>query len=323
MELDSNTASALLWALGLAREHGGAAAALAAAGIDIPETERFEGACGDFEDLLGRPASDTSVREALALGMLTGRVAHHPLRPRRLQDPTSFVIDQEMVVQAAEGQSIMRLPWMHEGLFVGRQVPDIREIPNSVRRLSIEHYSVALAGERCRFAFTSYGHAYSVDAVPVHDDEGRTEGVLAIATPTRSFASAAAAYERTAERLDRSATLAEQRAEQHRLASRPDAEIAERHRAQKARQAAERTSANARRLRSPDTAAPADPPSVTPREAEILSLASHGLTAAEIADQLVVSVTTVKTHFENIYPKLGVSDKAAAVATALRHGLIE
>jgi DNA-binding NarL/FixJ family response regulator len=36
-----------------------------------------------------------------------------------------------------------------------------------------------------------------------------------------------------------------------------------------------------------------------------------------------VSVTTVKTHFDNIYMRLGVSDKAAAVAAALRHGLID
>jgi len=34
-------------------------------------------------------------------------------------------------------------------------------------------------------------------------------------------------------------------------------------------------------------------------------------------------VGTVRTHLENIYLKLGVSDKAAAVATALRHGLID
>jgi two-component system nitrate/nitrite response regulator NarL len=51
-------------------------------------------------------------------------------------------------------------------------------------------------------------------------------------------------------------------------------------------------------------------------------LASHGLTSGEIAEQLVVSAGTVRTHLENVYLKLGVSDKAAAVATALRYGLI-
>ena len=69
--------------------------------------------------------------------------------------------------------------------------------------------------------------------------------------------------------------------------------------------------------------APAEPPSITPRETEVLSLASHGLTHCEIAELLCVSSATVRTHLQNIYPKLGVCDKAAAVAAALRHGLIE
>jgi DNA-binding NarL/FixJ family response regulator len=54
----------------------------------------------------------------------------------------------------------------------------------------------------------------------------------------------------------------------------------------------------------------------------VLALASHGLNRAEIADLLSVSAATVKTHMENAYLKLGVSDRAAAVATALRHGII-
>jgi two-component system nitrate/nitrite response regulator NarL len=66
-----------------------------------------------------------------------------------------------------------------------------------------------------------------------------------------------------------------------------------------------------------------DAPAITPREADVLVLASHGLTSGEIAGELVVSAGTVRTHLENIYVKLGVSDKAAAVATALRHGLID
>jgi two-component system nitrate/nitrite response regulator NarL len=43
----------------------------------------------------------------------------------------------------------------------------------------------------------------------------------------------------------------------------------------------------------------------------------------EIAERLVVSPATVKTHFTNLYPKLGVSDRAAAVAATLRLGLID
>ena len=318
-----NTASALLWALGLARDHGGAAAAAAAAGIDLPEVDRFDETSEDFHNLLGRSCGEMSVRDALALGVLAGRVVDRPARARRLQDPTSFVMDRELVVQAADGQSILRLPWFEEGLFVGRQLPEISEMPAAVRRLCIENYSAALAGERGRFAFTSYGHEYSVDAVPLQGEDGRTDTVLAIATPARSFASAAAAYESTAERLDYSAMLAERRVGLHRLAGRSDAESAERHGARHAREGAERARANAQRLRSRDAAAPAGPPSVTSRQVDVLSLASHGLTSAEIAAQLGVSVTTVKTHFDNIYSRLGASDRSEAVATALRHGLID
>jgi PAS domain S-box-containing protein len=62
---------------------------------------------------------------------------------------------------------------------------------------------------------------------------------------------------------------------------------------------------------------------LTAREIEILGLAACGCSAPEIAGRLVLSPTTVKTHFSNIYAKLGVSDRAAAVAYALRVGLIE
>ena len=323
MTPQTDIAAALVWALERAREHAGAAAALAAAGLDLPEADRFDGLSDDFGELVRKLPGHTSAREALGLGILAGRVAGRPARARRLQDPTSFLMNEDLVVQAARGESILRLPWFEDGLFVGRQLPEISEMPTPVRRLCVENYTAALSGERGRFSFTSYGHAYRVDAVPVRGQNGRIAAVLAIATPARPFTSAAAAYERTAERLDRCATLAEQRAEGHRLAGRSDSEGAERNRARKAREAAERTRANATRLRSRDTPAAADPPSVTSREAEVLSLASHGLTAAEIAEQLAVSVNTIKAHFDNIYPKLGVSGKAAAVAAALRHGLIE
>ena len=59
------------------------------------------------------------------------------------------------------------------------------------------------------------------------------------------------------------------------------------------------------------------------RELEVLRLAAEGNTGPEIAERLVVSRATVKTHFENIYEKLGVGDRAAAVAHALRTGLIQ
>lgn len=65
-----------------------------------------------------------------------------------------------------------------------------------------------------------------------------------------------------------------------------------------------------------------DAPGLTPRELEILELASDGLTARMIAEELTISRLTVKAHFEHIRAKLGVTDRTAAVAYALRAGLI-
>jgi two-component system nitrate/nitrite response regulator NarL len=62
---------------------------------------------------------------------------------------------------------------------------------------------------------------------------------------------------------------------------------------------------------------------LTPREAQILRLAAEGLSRDEIAATLVLSNSTVKTHLEHVYSKLGVSNRAAAVATALRERLID
>ncbi|MEA2467406.1 MAG: hypothetical protein QOJ57_1532 [Thermoleophilaceae bacterium] len=64
------------------------------------------------------------------------------------------------------------------------------------------------------------------------------------------------------------------------------------------------------------------PSRLSHRELQVLQLAAEGNTARKIAEQLGVSAGTVKTHFENAYKKLGVGDRAAAVALALRSGLI-
>jgi two-component system nitrate/nitrite response regulator NarL len=62
-------------------------------------------------------------------------------------------------------------------------------------------------------------------------------------------------------------------------------------------------------------------PRLSEREAEILRLLADGMSSSEIAEQLIV--TTVKTHLRNLYDKLEVSDRAAAVAQAMRGGLLE
>jgi DNA-binding CsgD family transcriptional regulator len=58
------------------------------------------------------------------------------------------------------------------------------------------------------------------------------------------------------------------------------------------------------------------------REMDVLRLASEGNSGPDIAERLFLSPATVKTHFQHIYEKLGVGDRAAAVAHALRIGLI-
>jgi DNA-binding NarL/FixJ family response regulator len=66
-----------------------------------------------------------------------------------------------------------------------------------------------------------------------------------------------------------------------------------------------------------------DEPAITERQVEILELAARGLSRRQIAERLVVSPSTVKTHFENTYARLGVKNRAAAVAEAIRLGLVD
>ncbi|MFC0431697.1 response regulator transcription factor [Kutzneria buriramensis] len=58
------------------------------------------------------------------------------------------------------------------------------------------------------------------------------------------------------------------------------------------------------------------------RELEVLALIAKGATNREAAAQLFISEATVKTHLLHLYAKLGVSDRAAAVATAFARGLL-
>jgi ATP/maltotriose-dependent transcriptional regulator MalT len=61
---------------------------------------------------------------------------------------------------------------------------------------------------------------------------------------------------------------------------------------------------------------------LTPRERELLQLAAEGVSGPTIAERLVLSPATVKTHFSNIYEKLDVPGRPAAVAKGMRLGLI-
>jgi two-component system, NarL family, nitrate/nitrite response regulator NarL len=66
-----------------------------------------------------------------------------------------------------------------------------------------------------------------------------------------------------------------------------------------------------------------DRPALSPREQEVLGLIAGGLTAPAVGRELHLSTSTVKTHLKTLYEKLGVSDRAAAVAEAMRRGLLE
>jgi DNA-binding NarL/FixJ family response regulator len=62
---------------------------------------------------------------------------------------------------------------------------------------------------------------------------------------------------------------------------------------------------------------------LTRREAELLTLLGEGLSPRQAADKMQLSWQTVRTHTRNLYRKLSVSDRAAAVAIAWREGLVQ
>jgi DNA-binding NarL/FixJ family response regulator len=63
-------------------------------------------------------------------------------------------------------------------------------------------------------------------------------------------------------------------------------------------------------------------PQLSPREREVLGLLADGLGVAAISKQLYISESTTKTHISKVYEKLGAANRAQALMTAMRLGLI-
>ena len=76
-------------------------------------------------------------------------------------------------------------------------------------------------------------------------------------------------------------------------------------------------------LAAEEQAAPTVPPGLTERELEVLALVGTGLSNAEIAEELHVGVTTVKTHIAAAMEKLGLRNRIQAAVVAHRTGLVD
>ena len=87
-------------------------------------------------------------------------------------------------------------------------------------------------------------------------------------------------------------------------------------------QAATTTPTSPKTPPAPPAKTPIYPNELTAREVDVLRLLAQGLTSAQIAEQLVLSLLTVNTHVRSIYSKLGVTSRSAATRWAIEHQFV-
>jgi hypothetical protein len=240
--------STLLAAFMLAYDRGGETEAESVTGIDLEEARGMAGLQEQLDRLAARGAKPAAPAPAVPARRTPRRGG-----ARRSSDPSSLLVDREAVVRGAGGRSVLRLPWLEETLFVGRQLPDMRELPREIQHLCLESYRAGIAGEPSRFTFSSYGYSYEVDAAPVRRGRRRVRAVLGVAHPLRPQVGRlrrAAELEGLADRLREAAALEEHDAELYRLVGQGEAQAAASEAAEGCMRAARRVRALALRQRS-------------------------------------------------------------------------
>jgi len=133
-----------------------------------------------FRDISAQRAAAADQHEAELL--IRSSEALHRTLTANLPDTSVFLIDHDLRILVADGESIRRLPWLRKDLFRGCKVSELyAEVPAAVLHLSLENYSAALRGERRAFEFDSDGLTFAVQAVPVRAHNGSVQSALVVA----------------------------------------------------------------------------------------------------------------------------------------------
>jgi diguanylate cyclase (GGDEF)-like protein/PAS domain S-box-containing protein len=133
-----------------------------------------------FRDISEQRAA-TADRQEAGVANRRSEMLHHTLTAN-LPDTSVFLLDHDLRILVADGETIRRLPWVGQDTLRGRKVAELHaQVPDEVLQLSLENYTAALQGERREFEFSSEGLTFSVQAVPVRGDDGSIESALVVA----------------------------------------------------------------------------------------------------------------------------------------------